>query len=308
VEKHSREWYEQWVVGLTEGDGCWSVDRHLKPHGHIVWNIVFKISLNHSNTRAIMKAKEILGAGTLTRTPDGMVTLRIRDRRILQQRVFPLFDRLPHLSNKHYDYLRVRLIARLLDDSSLSREQRHQKISYVYSLKVSRDSLAPIWHQKLDVHSFLESGDLNVTHSQVAPLFSSGWISGFLEAEGSFYILSKDSKTHRYCHAFGFTQTGNGLLMAALRAYFRIGARVQHRKPESFRNRHKGSESFYKLETTNWRTLQFIRTLLQKTLLGMKSFEFLLWERSMKYRHDFEKLEKSQRILVDFRQKWKKKP
>ncbi len=310
VEKHSPDWPLYWLVGLTDGDGSFSLDRHKKPNGLIVWNLVFKISLNQYNTRAIMKAKDILGAGIITRTPDNMISLRIRDRKVLNQRVFPLFDRIPLLSNKHYDYVRLRLAARIIDNSSLSSQERGKHLEFLFSLKSSRDSVGPIWHQKLSshLHSYMETGTVEFQKPQIETILAFPWVSGFIEAEGSFYITRKDlvhksSAVGRYCHGFGLTQTGNEFLMEALRAYFKIKAKIQHRKPLSFKNRKEGLKSYYKLDTTNWRSLQNIRDFFSKNLLGIKSLEFRIWERSMKHRHDHEKLAKIQALMRKIRGK-----
>ena len=127
------------------------------------------------------------------------------------------------------------------------------------------------------------------------------WLSGFLEAEASFYIVKKDSQTGRFCHAFGLSQGGNRVLMEAIRSYLRIRAQVKKRTPKSFQCLKESSQSFYSLESTNWRTLQGIRDLLIGNLVGIKSQEFRIWERSMKFRGNWEKLEKIQHILRKFR-------
>ena len=328
VEKHSRDWYEHWLVGLTDGDGSFSIDRQVKPHGKIVWNLVYKISLSQYNTRALMKAKQILGAGHVTKTQDTMITLRIRDRDLLERCVFPIFDRIPLVSNKHYDYVRVREIARLLKDETLSTTQRDERIDSLWSQNMSRTALAPIWSHLIsdlrdssDEKSFeddLLSNDNSgfrtcpkkelspsLDRAQVTRILSVPWVSGFLEAEGSFYITCKDKDTGRYCHGFGLTQTGNGVLLQALRVFFKIGAKVRLRKPASFAHLKPESRSFYALDTTNWRTLEFLKGIMAHTFLGIKSQEFRVWERSMKHRGNNEKLRDIQSLMRSMRKKWK---
>lgn len=313
VEKHSLDWKFHWLVGLTDGDGSFTVDPHLKPNGHISWNLAFKISLKVYNKRALMKAKKILGVGKVESSPDNMITFRIRDRELLNKHVFPLFDRVPLLTHKHYDYIRLRQIARLLDDPFLCEKERQQKIHYLYCLKSSREAIAPIWHQKFpeiaDLDDFVKRFKQNtkltfdVTRPQIETVLSLPWLSGFVEADGSFYIVNKDKATGRFCHAFGLCQIGNCLVMQSIRVYLKICAKIQYRQPASFKNRkHKGD---YKIETTNWRTLAIIREVFQNNLLGMKSQEFRIWERTFKFRHFHKKLEQTQMLLRKQRTRWK---
>lgn len=288
VEKHFKKDSKfSWLVGLTDGDGSFSIDRQVKAHGQPTWNLVFKISLNKYNIRALIQAKKILGAGTLKTTSDGMSTLRIRDREKLKQFVFPIFDRIPLLSNKHYDYIRIRHACHILDDKTLSKTQQRNCLEYLYSLKATRDALAPIWSQKLQISDLKREDiqNLDLQKSQVDSILSLSWVLGFIEAEGSFYITVKDKKTGRYCHGFGLTQAGNRLLMEAIRVFFKIKARVKDRT------------TFYCLDTTNWRNLEYIQDRIKGRLLGIKSQEFRVWERSMKYRNDSLKLQEIQALM-----------
>lgn len=291
VEKHSQNWQQRWVVGLVDGDGTFTVDRQRKPNGTVVWNLVFKISLTQSNARSIYKVKRILGAGHVQLTPDSMMTLRIRDRAILKKHVFPVFDRIPLLSKTHYDYVKLRQIDQLLDATTLEKHIRDQHIEDLVNQKTSRNAIAPIWHHILstqDLESFLETGHIILTKPQVDKIITLPWLSGFLEAKGSFYIVRKD--THRYCHAFGLSQQGNSLVMHGIRCFLKIVASVKLRTPKSFQKFSSQSQSFYSLETTNWRNVQFIKDLFSQKLLGIKSRDFRIWERSMKYRSQPDKL------------------
>ena len=307
VEKHSQDWLEQWLVGLVDGDGCFSIDRHHKA-SNPVWNLVFKLSLKKTNMRALVKVKQILGAGEikLTDKKSEMMTLSIRHRDILEKRVFPIFQRYPLLSDKYYQFVRVREISRLLSDTSLSDHEREERIQNLYEFKFS--SISPVLADLVSSLNFgsgysclLETPTSHLERSQLTKVMSLPWLSGFLEAEASFYIVKKDSQTGRFCHAFGLSQGGNRVLMEAIRSYLRIRAQVKKRTPKSFQCLKESSQSFYSLESTNWRTLQGIRDLLIGNLVGIKSQEFRIWERSMKFRGNWEKLEKIQHILRKFR-------
>jgi hypothetical protein len=278
---------KQWVVGLTDGDGCFSVSRKITSKKSFSYNLVFKIALKSYNKRAIMKAKKIIGAGNITETADNMVSLRIRDRKLLKKFIFPLFDKYPLLSNKYFDYIKLRQISNLLDET----EDQVSQIERLYNEKSSRDAISPIWSTlwktKLPIDPKLLP---KIQKIDVDPIITVSWLSGFLEAEGSFFIVNKiNNKDSKKCHAFGLTQSGNLGLIIAIRAFLKIKANVRYRQPKN-----TPLQSFYSLETTNWRNIEFIRNLLNKKLLGIKSLEFRIWARSMKDRGNFDKLLKVQ--------------
>lgn len=297
VEKHSREWYHHWLVGLTDGDGSFSIDP-------ISWNLTFKISLRKSNELTLYKVKDLLQAGKVENLSETMSTYRIRDRQLLNQCVFPIFDRIPLLSDKFYKYHRMREIARLLDDTSRPRQERLKEIEWWYSQESSRHSISPVWTHYLSeqkVLNYLQTGKISLTRPEITPVISIPWLSGFLEAEGSFYIVKKDK--NRYCHAFGLSQQGNGILMEAIRKYLKIKAQVKLKTPESFKNNQNiESQCFFNIETTNLRNVEFLKKLFSgKVLVGKKAQEFSIWSRSLKHRLDYEKLSEIQKILRNIR-------
>lgn len=297
VEKHSKksgsrfnfqsnDFEKQWLVGLVDDDGCFSVDRQKKSNGTFVYNLVFKIALNVYNMQAIMKAKQIIGAGSITKTSDNMVQLRVRNRTLLKKFVFPIFDKYSLLSNKYFDYIKIRQISNLLDEVEVLKIDRNSEIESLYKKKSSREDISPVW-LNLVFDPFEKNPQFwpKLKKIDVDSIITIAWLSGFIEADGSFYIVNKDLKKNRYSHAFGLTQSGNLILMLAIRAFLKIKANVRLREPKNTPLRY-----FYILETTNSRNLEYISILLQKHLVGAKSLEFRIWSRSLKHRGNFEKL------------------
>jgi len=106
----------------------------------------------------------------------------------------------------------------------------------------------------------------------------------------------KDKNTSRYCHGFGITQGRDKILLEAIRSYLKITARVKVRTPPD-------KNVYYGLDSTNWRNLQFLRDICSGKLIGIKSLEFRIWERSMKYRSNSLKLAQIQDILRSIRKR-----
>jgi hypothetical protein len=88
------------------------------------------------------------------------------------------------------------------------------------------------------------------------------WVVGFIEAEGSFYLVSKD-KT-RIVHGFGISQKLDSVVLEGIRHILHIPTAV----------RFKLNHSYYILDTTNSRAIENIIQYFHKTMKGMKSVEY----------------------------------
>jgi hypothetical protein len=77
VEHPSSSWFCQWLVGVTDGDGTFSISKQNNS-----WNLVFKISQSSYNLRLLYYIKRMLGVGHVTvEKSSDMASFRIRDRK-----------------------------------------------------------------------------------------------------------------------------------------------------------------------------------------------------------------------------------
>ena len=90
------------------------------------------------------------------------------------------------------------------------------------------------------------------------------WLVGFIEAEGSFYLVSKTST--RIVHGFGLTQKLDSIVLQGIKLTLHIPTAVK------FRAKH----NFYLLDTSNSRAIENIIEYFHNTMKGMKSLEFKL--------------------------------
>jgi hypothetical protein len=112
------------------------------------------------------------------------------------------------------------------------------------------------------------------------------WIVGFIEAEGSFYLVSKDST--RIVHGFSLTQKLDSIVLESIKYILHIPTEVKF----------KSSYNHYILDTTNSRAIENIIKYFSNTMKGMKSVEYRIWTRSyIKNKGNFNKLSNTRDIL-----------
>jgi hypothetical protein len=87
-----------WLVGLTDGDGCFSITRQKG-----LWCLTFKISLNKLNSKALYYIKKQLGVGSIT-FESRNCHYRIRDIKSLKNVIIPIFNEYPLLTSKAFNF------------------------------------------------------------------------------------------------------------------------------------------------------------------------------------------------------------
>lgn len=124
-----------------------------------------------------------------------------------------------------------------------------------------------------------------------------GWLIGFTEAEGSFYLVVKE-KGERIVHGFSISQKLDWIVLEALRIRLGIATKVVRR------SKHGHNQ----LDTTNSRAIANIGSFFNGQMKGMKArgliqrigrpqVEFKIWLRSQRHKGDFSELERVQSLL-----------
>lgn len=292
--------FEQWLVGLTDGDGCFSIDRQT---GHRC-NLTFKISLTKINARLIYYMKEELECGHVTIDEKRkIITFRIRDLKNIQDKLIPIFDKYPLLTSKYYDYIRFKKVLNLLINNPIGENRdflitkvlledvQHQiGVESVEELKKSKayiindfELMSPIWAH------LVKNVETDVSVENWKEIISKSWLIGFIEAEGSIYITKKDED--RYSHGFGVTQKKDKIVLEGIKAILHIPAQVK-----------KNKKGFYSLDNTNKRANFNISDYFKDQFIGLKSVQYSIWSTSLKKEHNsqkekFEYLKNTQNLL-----------
>jgi len=250
----NKELFSQWLVGFTDGDGTFSIARQ-----NGTWSLIFKLGQSTYNLRLLHYVKNQLGVGSLYVEKNGnMAHFRIRDRKVLESVIFPIFDKYPLLTSKQFNYLKFKEAFAILTDPTLSKSEKDALVSNIVNRELPVDYISPIWSIINNKVSDYASASL---------VMSKAWLVGFTEAEGSFYLVSKGPT--RLVHAFEITQKLDVIVLNSIQRLLGISTQVQFKKAGNF-----------SLATTNSRAIENLIEFFHNTLKGMKSVEYRIWARS----------------------------
>lgn len=249
---------KQWLVGFIDGDGCFSMQKTNRGY----WSFDFNIGQSVYNARVLHYIKKLVGFGSVVKAGKNMLKYRIRDKHVLINIILPIIDSYPLHTSKCYKYelwKQALLNPTMADEIVLQMNQ------------IPLDYKSP--------HSSLPTKD---------------WIVGFIEAEGSFYIVKKASK--RLVHGFAITQKLDKHLLENLRSLWGISAAIKFNK----------KNEAYCLDTTNSKAVETLITYFKGTCKGMKSFEYRIWARSyIKHKGDFDKLDRIRNLVINVKERYK---
>lgn len=262
--KNNKNWFEQWLVGITDGDGSFSITRQ-----NYKWSLVFKIALSRYNLRALYYIKTQLGIGVVTKdNTKGQIL--IRDRKKLEKFIFPIFDKYPLLTSKQFNYERFKKAFFILENHNLTKQQKDIELFFLKNKSIAYNYISPVWN---DTNLPLK------TVKDISAIMTKPWLVGFIEAEGSFYLVSKTST--RISHGFGLTQKLDSVVLEGIRLTLHMPNAVKY----------KSNYGHYILDTTNSRAIENIIKYFNNTMKGMKSVEYRIWARAYnKYKGDYKKL------------------
>ena len=190
-----------WLVGFTEGDGCFSVTKN----GDSV-NYEFSIEVSIRDIQLLYKIKRLLKVGSITtRTRKSnpsnkdleFARLKISSKPDLINIILPIFSKYEMLTSKKnkFIYFKECLISNVI---------------YFKDLPLYVENKTPIFK---DIQALL-----NVSY------FDS-WLVGFIEAEGCFSTYLATGETNKTC-SFSLSQTHEKQILDAIQKKFKLKSKV----------------------------------------------------------------------------------
>ena len=243
--------FEQWLVGITDGDGTF----HFSEYSSNKWVLHFKIAQNTYNLRLLYYIKSKIGVGQVSVSADGMAEYRLRDVKKIIQYIVPIFDKYPLLTSKYYNYDLFKKAAFILTDPLISITQRQILLTELKSRVRSDNYISPAWNVVNNNISCLAEAHTVMTKS---------WLVGFTEAEGSFYLVTKN--VGRIVHTFEITQKLDKIVLDSIG--YLLNIKVIKKK------------TYFTVGTTNAKHISNIILYYHNTMKGMKSLEYRIWARS----------------------------
>jgi len=272
--------FEQWLVGFTDGDGNFHISQQ-KVGSSIKWNLGYKLTQSVYNLRILNYIKKELGVGSITKDGTTKVQYFIRDRKVIEKFLIPIFDKYPLLSTKYYDYMKLKKALLILNNLSLTKEEKNIELIIIKNSRPYKDYVSPAWN----------NANLPLTDvDSINKVMTKSWLVGFIEAEGSFYLTKKSP--NRIVHGFGLTQKLDKVILEAIAITLHIKNSVK------FKELH----GYYILDTTNSRAIENIIAFFKDTMKGVKSLEYRIWARSYtKNKGDYSKLLNIREIIRKLR-------
>nr|WVH39668.1 hypothetical protein [Ulva dactylifera] len=257
---------QKWAIGIIDGDGHIGLEWANKEKTKYV--PVLKVTLHRYNARAVYRLKKILKIGKITYSGD-TITYRVRGKRLWHSVLIPLFGKF-HLRSMKYEA--VLIIKKALYMEQVGNATPNNILKLQQSLDRKTDQVSPIWRNGTGLKDIL---DLD-------------WLAGFIEAEGSFYILNNGQ------HGFAIGQAYDQHIIIGIHRLFKIKSALKNRN------------NYMMLDTKNTETLHLIADAINKRLLGVKSFEFSLWLRTLRKKNKAKTL-KAKSIIALIRKRCEKK-
>lgn len=259
--------FYNWFVGFTEGDGCFNIYTHII---NKKISLTFSIAQNLNNVQVLYYIKTLLNCGSVRLDYEyNMAYYRVRDQKALLNIIIPIFDNYSMYSSKEFNFINFKKAFDIWVNLNITQEEKIIRINLLKSLKLPSEFIASSW---------------NLPNA----IMSKCWIVGFVEAEGSFYLVQKDNS--RLVHAFGITQKLDKIILIKLRYILSINCNIKYNK-----------KGFYFLDAQDKKSLSIIKKYFFKTMKGRKSLEYRIWARSFRYKGKFNKLSKIKELLYKIR-------
>lgn len=275
--------FHQWLVGVTDGDGSFTISRLAEGK----WTLFFKITQSSYNLRMLYYIKKELGVGSVWITADNQkADFRIRDRKTIGSVILPIFEKYPLLTSKYHSYEKFKKAYYILENTNLSTKEKDDLLLELKKPEMLDNYISPAWsvvNYEINNTNEAKINSLplynNIPLEYIKSVLSIYWLIGYVESSLGYFIISsnKDPMVGFMLKATDF------LILEFIRRILHIPGRVRYIE----------EYQYYSLYTANNRAVQNIINKLKKIqtrrlekakLKGIKSLMFKLWTKAYFYK------------------------
>ncbi len=263
-----------WLVGFIDGDGCFYFNKSQKG----TWVFSLKISQSNYNVKLLAYLKKKLQCGSVKPSGINSSQYSLRNPNLLHFFLLPKLSDNPFLTRKKaWQFFCFKKALEIYIQAQMKVISLPDRDVLLEGIKEQSRSIPSTFHHFNRISSFTNSIEVNL-----------GWLIGFTEAEGSFYLNLK--KANSLVHAVSWAQKDEKELLEAIRYKFKMKAKVAQSWKSDF--------VWYKLVTTSAKTIEKLIPLFEGKMKGMKAVEVRKWARSFrKARGNFKVLSQLQHQL-----------
>jgi hypothetical protein len=184
-----------YVTGFVDGEGSFPVLVLKRPAYKTGWNVipVFTISM-HIRDQALLEKIQCFfgGIGKISfRKKDNVVYYSVKSVKEIMKVIIPHFEKYPLLTEKQIDFeLFKKIVTMMFKKEHLTEEGLNKIINIKSALN---KGLTPLLTQSFPSTILMERPPRKSTFSKVNPY----WITGFVEAEGCFFINTIKSDAYK---------------------------------------------------------------------------------------------------------------
>ena len=257
--------FVDWLVGLVDADGAFQFHQQKNSS----WDFCFKVTASNYNKKLMAYLKKKLQCGSVTSAGKNTCQFQIRNINVLWNFLVPLLKTRQLMTNakafEFNQFIKGLSIYNQWTKGLFCEQTRNALLIELKSKPYNQSQMYATW--------------LLHTAPDYQKVPSKGWILGYTEAKGSFYLVKKIS--NRIVHGAGWIQKDEHQLLEQMRKRWKIKVNLKV---------HSHNKSWV-LDTTAADAVETLIPFFEKKLKGIKAVELRKWARSYrKFKGNFEKL------------------
>ena len=187
--------FNEWLVGFTDGYGTFSMIKDKKGS----YKFTFKLTQSIYNYRILYYIKKELKCGSITKDNNNLIEYKIKDTKILKDKIIPIFDNYLLHTNKYYFY------------------------------SLWKEALLNSHMRDINKSKYILPDNYKSPNNKIP---SKSWIIGFIEAKGSFLLIKKEEK--QIVHSFSLNKEIDYHILEKLKSIFGIVTKIKLNKDNNY--------------------------------------------------------------------------